>query len=122
MMPTLFIAGLGAGSFAPSNQILAMADVPSNQGGLAGSIQQVAQRFGSGIGLALVSAVFAAMFAGHAEEGTVAAGRLAFLGSMAVSFAFIAVTLVFVIVDLTQRRRPQPARFAADATVPEGVS
>lgn len=105
MMPTLFVAGLGAGSFAPSNQILAMADVPVAQGGLAGSIQQVAQRFGTAIGLAVVTAIFAGVFVGSAGAGALEAGRQAFLGSVAVALLFIAVTLALVVADLSQRRK-----------------
>ena len=64
----LMLCGGGAGMISAPNQTLALGEVPPIQGGLAGSITQMAQRLGAAMGVAVAMALF---------YGTLSAERLA---------------------------------------------
>jgi MFS family permease len=55
---TLMLSGGGAGMIAAPNQTLMLREVPQRQGGLAGSIAQMAQRLGAAMGVAVAMALF----------------------------------------------------------------
>src|SRR5699024_1282141 len=54
----LAVAGIGPGFIMSANQMRTLMDVPVTQGGVAGSFQQVGQRLGNAIGIAIGSAIF----------------------------------------------------------------
>jgi MFS family permease len=90
-------SGVGGGFIIPANQASSMIDVPSAQGGLAGSIQQVGQRFGIAVGTSVVSAVYLQLLSAGA------ASVVAFAVCVGISALIVALTLVVAVVDL---RRP----------------
>jgi EmrB/QacA subfamily drug resistance transporter len=100
----LFVAGLGSGLVITPNQALTLQDVPVDQGGTAGGMQQTSQRIGSSIGIALVATVFfAALAASGQQYGTaLAAGLLVVLLCVLAAFAL-------GLADVLRRRRGRAA-------------
>jgi len=110
MMIPLTVTGIGGGWIGPPNQALSMADVPSTEGGLAGSILQVSQRLGTAVGVAVVAAIFAVVFVGESTvSGPLAAGRHAFGIAIAVVLGFTLATLALALVDMLRRSKPPRA-------------
>lgn len=70
--PVWFIAigmavlGIGQGTMGSSNQTQSMLEVPASHGGIAGGIQQTAQRILTAVGSAILTGVFFGMTAGVA--------------------------------------------------------
>lgn len=58
MALVLAVAGVGGGCIVSANQMRTLTDVPITQGGVAGSFQQVGQRLGNAIGVAVCLAIF----------------------------------------------------------------
>jgi MFS family permease len=85
----LFVAGLGSGLVITPNQALTLQDVPVDQGGTAGGMQQTSQRIGSSIGIALVATVFFTVLSASGQQfGTaLAAGLLVVLVCVLAAFA-----------------------------------
>ena len=85
------------------NQALTLQDVPVDQGGTAGGMQQTSQRIGSSIGIALVATVFFAVLSASGQQfGTaLAAGLLVVLVSVLAAFAI-------GLADVLRRRRARP--------------
>src|SRR5699024_7771409 len=61
MSMMLAVSGIGPGFIMSANQMRTLMDVPVTQGGVAGSFQQVGQRLGNAIGIAIASAIFYAL-------------------------------------------------------------
>jgi MFS family permease len=90
------ITGVAGGFVMPPNQASSMADVPAAQGGLAGSIQQVGQRFGIAVGTSVIGAVYVQVSAASGSS------LMAFACCVAISGAITVATLVVAVID---RRR-----------------
>ncbi|QDC25167.1 MFS transporter [Georgenia yuyongxinii] len=91
---TLTFAGVGQGALGSANQTLALENVPTAYGGTAGGVKSTAERIGTAVGNAMITAVF---------FGVVGAGNW----STAFAAAFGAVSvclLISLIVALHDRR------------------
>jgi MFS family permease len=94
------MSGIAGGFIIPANQASSMMDVPVAQGGLAGSIQQVGQRFGIAVGTSVVSAVYLQIV----RSGTDSV--VAFAVCVGIAALIVALTLVVAVVDV-RRGSPQ---------------
>jgi MFS family permease len=79
LAPALFVAGLGGGGVVTPNQALTLHEVDVAGGSTAGGTLQTAQRVGSAIGAAMLSAVFYGQLGGELT-GTSGAARAAHFG------------------------------------------
>ena len=103
----LLVAGLGGGSVITPNQTLALAEVDSVGGATAGGTLQTAQRVGSSLGTAVISAVFYAGAAGvvvTAGSATAAGYGQAYATSLLVAVGFSVAALALALRSV--RRRP----------------
>src|SRR5699024_11708693 len=66
----LAVAGIGPGFIMSANQMRTLIEVPVSQGGAAGSFQQVGQRLGNAIGIAIGSPIFYATAAAVPRDTT----------------------------------------------------
>ncbi|MFL0409927.1 MFS transporter [Microbacterium paludicola] len=110
MAGIMVIAGLGGGLVISPNQTLMYAEVPVHQAGLAGSVGQLGQRFGTAIGTAVALSLFYATVyreQGEAQDSVVYHDAYAF--GMAAVGAFLLVALLAGVADLVQRRRTAAA-------------
>src|SRR5699024_2300759 len=57
MVLTLFLVGTGQGAVIGPNQTLTLADVPLNYAGSSGAVLHTAQRIGTAVGLAFITAI-----------------------------------------------------------------
>ena len=105
----MVIAGLGGGAVISPNQTLMLEDVPVASGGLAGSIAQVGQRIGTAMGLAAVLSVYFGVVSRQGAELTNSYVS-GFSWGMAVVASFIALALVFALLDLKRRLSVPPER------------
>lgn len=102
----MLVAGTGGGFVISPNQTLTLAEVPVEQGGVAGSMAQLGQRVGTAMGTAAASAAFYATI--YSETGS--AEKLdvfhdAFRAGFAVTLSLIVVALVLGFLDLGARKR-----------------
>lgn len=105
MAAVMFIAGAGGGFVIAPNQVLALAEVPVVQGGLAGSVGQLGQRIGTAIGTAVaLSLFFSTVFLAPAAEARIDVFHQAYALGMAAVGALLLVALFVGLVDLRQRR------------------
>lgn len=101
----LMILGAGTGLVISPNQTLMLSEVPVTQGGLAGSVGQVAQRAGTAIGLAGATAIYYSTI--YQEIGTrpeLDVYHDAAAGALSVLFIFIGISMLFALIDLFQSR------------------
>ena len=98
MVITLFLVGTGQGTVIGPNQTLTLADLPLNYAGSSGGVLQAAQRIGTAMGLAPITAiVFASSRAINWPLGT--AIGFGTIGSL------VAVALVIALYDNRLRAR-----------------
>ncbi|MFH5823775.1 MFS transporter [Georgenia sp. AZ-5] len=70
----LTLVGMGQGALGSANQTLSLQDVPTGYGGTAGGVKSTAERIGTAIGNAMITAIFfGAVGAGAWETGFAAA-------------------------------------------------
>ncbi|MGO1789976.1 MAG: MFS transporter, partial [Micrococcaceae bacterium] len=129
MAASLALCGAGPGLVMSANQMRTLLHVPLASAGVAGSFQQVGQRLGNAIGVAVATTVFYALVAsvprtssGLPDPGdpeSLAAYRFAFDSSVGVLMVMCGLALVFAIVDHRQRRRETTA--GAEDLHPEGT-
>jgi hypothetical protein len=102
------LGGFGGGLVISPNQTLTLADIPVNQGGLAGSVGQLGQRIGTAVGTAVTLSLFYATI--YSESGSAVTEDLGIyhdaygFGMLAVAI-FIAVAFGVGVADLSARRR-----------------
>ncbi|MDQ1130609.1 MFS transporter [Microbacterium sp. SORGH_AS_0888] len=106
MAGVMVIGGIGGGLVISPNQTLTLAEVPVKQGGLAGSVGQLAQRIGTAVGTAVALALF---YATVSREGGAPADSTVFhdaydYGMVSVG-VFLALAFVIAVVDLSARRK-----------------
>lgn len=88
----LILSGLGVGAVNSANQTLSQEDIPHEVGGTAGAVKQVAERIGTAIGNAMITAV---LFALASTSWT-----LGFTGAYALIALILLAALGFAIMDL----------------------
>ncbi|TCK61325.1 MFS transporter [Curtobacterium sp. PhB136] len=128
MAGAFLVGGLGGGFVVSPNQTLTLAEIPVEQSGVAGSMQQLGQRVGTAIGTAVATSIFygivrgstAASGSGSGSVGSVgSAARLdayheAFRSGTTFTVSLIALALVLAVGDLVVRVRAS-RREAVDA-------
>jgi len=102
MAAAMFIGGIGGGLVISPNQTLTLADVPREEGSVAGSIQQLGQRLGTAVGLAAISAVFFHDVR-SGEHAPISQYHSGVLAGFAISFGLVLLTLAMGLVDHHQR-------------------
>lgn len=119
MAAVMLIAGAGGGFVIAPNQVLALAEVPVVQGGLAGSVGQLGQRIGTAIGTAVaLSLFFSTVYRAPAAEARIDVFHEAYALGMAAVGALLVVALFVGLVDLRQRRDDEaPAPDAAGGPI-----
>ena len=115
MAIVLGIAGIGPGLIMSANQMRTLIDVPVTQGGVAGSFQQVGQRVGNAIGIAVASAIFYSLVVGVPRDASglpdptdpdsIAAYSSAVQMALAILILFSLVALIFAGIDHRARSR-----------------
>lgn len=99
---TFMLSGVGMGALNPSNQTLAMLDVPVEQSGTAAGVKLTVERIGTAVGTALITGVF---FAVHDSGGW----DLAFTAAFCVVSVILTLALLLAVVDARQHREPVAA-------------
>lgn len=103
---SLILAGWGAGCVSAPNQTLTLNDIPPSNGGLAGSITQVAQRLGAAIGVAvLVSAFYGTIAQESFALGNLTAYRDAYRNAILAAIGFFCTAVIIAVMDERWRRR-----------------
>ena len=97
LVPSLLVAGLGAGGVIGPTFTLTLADVPPSMGGAAGGAIQTGQRIGSSIGAALLMTVY------HVTADATSASR-GLRTALLTAIGVLAVALAMAIRDLRVRR------------------
>jgi EmrB/QacA subfamily drug resistance transporter len=102
----LFIAGIGGGFVISPNQTLTLAEIPVEEGGVAGSMAQLGQRVGTAIGTAAATSTFFATILKEAG-GDVAldAYHDGFRNGVLIAIGLMVLALALGVGDLVQRRR-----------------
>jgi EmrB/QacA subfamily drug resistance transporter len=112
MAGAFLVGGLGGGFVVSPNQTLTLAEIPVEQSGVAGSMQQLGQRVGTAIGTAVATSIFYGIVrseaAGSGSGGS--GGRLdayhdAFRSGTTFTVSLMALALVLAGADLVARRR-----------------
>ncbi len=88
----LILYGLGVGAVNTCNQALSQEDIPANIGGTAGAVKQVAERIGTAVGNAMITAVLFWVLPVSWTAG--------FSAAIGVIVAIQLIALAFAIVDL----------------------
>ena len=106
MVIVFAIGGIGGGVVIAPNQTLTLADVPLEQGGVAGSLGQLGQRVGTAIGSAIGLALFSStVFSESGSKPAIDVFHDAYGVGMAAVAVLLAVALLLAIGDLVARRR-----------------
>ena len=95
----LAINGFAIGLVNSANQTLSQSDIPPQMGGTAGAVKQVAERMGTAVGNAMLTAIFFAGVAHSWEAG--------FLVSFATICIILLMSLSFAIMDLKTLGNPR---------------
>lgn len=88
----LILCGIGVGAVNSANQTLSQQDIPHEVGGTAGAVKQVAERIGTAIGNAMITAV---LFSVATTDWT-----LAVTAAFGVIAAILLLAMIFAIADL----------------------
>ncbi|MFT4234141.1 MAG: MFS transporter [Microbacterium sp.] len=104
MFAVLTAGGLAGGLVISPNQTLTLSNIPPQQGGIAGSIQQLGQRIGTSMGTAVALSLFYSTV-NASDDGGTAVFHTAYAVALAAVGGFMLVALVFAVVDL---RRSAP--------------
>lgn len=110
MAAVMAVAGLGAGLVVAPNQTLTLADIPTREGGLAGSVGQLGQRIGTAIGTAVALSLFySAIYQDDAEIHSLDVYHQAYTYGMVAVGVFLGLAFLLGVVDLGVRRRARPS-------------
>jgi EmrB/QacA subfamily drug resistance transporter len=113
MAAALLVAGIGGGFVIAPNQTLTLADIPVEQGGVAGSMGQLGQRVGTAVGTAAATSLFfGAILRDTGEVTQLAAYHHGFRNGMLVAIALVVLALGLAVTDLIDRHRAD--RLGAD--------
>lgn len=103
MAGAFLIGGIGGGFVISPNQTLTLSTVPPSQGGVAGSVVQVAQRTGNAIGVAAVTTAFYATMYREVDGVPIDVYHDAFRNAMIVVLGLYLLALVFALLDRESR-------------------
>lgn len=117
MAAAFLLAGLGGGFVVTPNQALTLSQVPPTEGGVAGSVVQVAQRSGNAIGVAAVSTAFFATVFRESGGVELVVYHDAIRNALFVSLAFLALAVLFALLD-RDSRLPETAAIAVQQPEP----
>lgn len=116
MAAVMLIGGTGGGLVIAPNQVLALADVPVVQGGLAGSVGQLGQRIGTAIGTAVALSLFySTIYREEGQEARIDVFHAAYAVGMAAVGALLVLALVVGLIDLRQRGQATSTRSSASS-------
>jgi EmrB/QacA subfamily drug resistance transporter len=102
----MLFAGFGGGLIISPNQTITLSEVPVTQGGVAGSVAQVAQRVGTAIGVAAGSSIFfSTIFRERDAADQAAVYSDAFRSGLLVGIGLLLMAAVFAALDLRSVRR-----------------
>ncbi|MCT9003222.1 MFS transporter [Microbacterium memoriense] len=117
MAAVMAVAGLGAGLVVAPNQTLTLADIPTREGGLAGSVGQLGQRIGTAVGTAVALSLFyAAIYRDDSETHSLDVYHQAYAYGMVAVGVFLGLAFLLGVVDLGARRRARSGDAEADLT------
>lgn len=102
LLPTLAFVGIAQGAIISPNQALTMLEVPEAASGSAGGVMQTAQRIGTAVGIAMMTAIFFATLRATAWDTAMSVG----LASIAV---VVLATLMVALADQRRRTRGTPS-------------
>jgi MFS family permease len=106
MGAALLVAGIGGGFVISPNQTLTLAEIPVEEGGVAGSMAQLGQRIGTSIGVAAAtSAYFATILKESGEVAELTAYHDGFRNGVVISIGLIVLAFALGITDLVARRQ-----------------
>ncbi|GAA2045574.1 MFS transporter [Agromyces tropicus] len=104
MAVVMLVGGAGGGFVIAPNQVLALADVPVREGGLAGSVGQLGQRIGTAIGTAVALSLFySTVFREQGAEPRIDVFHQAYALGIAAVGALLLLALAVGLLDLRQR-------------------
>ncbi|GAA5026074.1 MFS transporter [Microbacterium fluvii] len=107
MAGVMLVAGVGAGLVVAPNQTLTLADIPTREGGLAGSVGQLGQRIGTAVGTAVALSLFYGAI--YRDEGDGTHGldvyHDAYTYGMISVGVFVGLAFFLGVIDLLSRRR-----------------
>jgi EmrB/QacA subfamily drug resistance transporter len=110
MGAALFVAGIGGGFVISPNQTLTLAEIPVEEGGVAGSMAQLGQRVGTAIGTAAAtSAFFATILRESGDVPALDAYHDGFRNGVSIAIGLMVLALVLGLLDLVARRRAATA-------------
>ncbi|WP_353828983.1 MFS transporter [Agromyces sp. SYSU T0242] len=105
MAAVMLVGGAGGGLVIAPNQVLALADVPVREGGLAGSVGQLGQRIGTAIGVAVALSLFySTLYREGGAEARIDVYHQAYGAGIAAVGGLLVVALAVGLLDLRQRR------------------
>ncbi|WP_292836273.1 MFS transporter [Microbacterium sp.] len=117
MAGVMAVAGLGAGLVVAPNQTLTLAEIPTHEGGLAGSVGQLSQRIGTAVGTAVSLSIFyAAIHSDAAQTHSIEVYRNAYAYGMTAVGVFLGLAFLLAVIDLGARRRARSAGAEAALT------
>lgn len=101
------VAGFGAGLVVSPNQTLTLAEIPTREGGLAGSVGQLGQRIGTAVGTAVALSLFYSTIysAGEGVHPPIAVFHEAYVYGLISVGVFLALAFLLAVIDLGARRR-----------------
>jgi EmrB/QacA subfamily drug resistance transporter len=106
MGAALLVAGIGGGFVISPNQTLTLAEIPVEEGGVAGSMAQLGQRIGTSIGVAAAtSAYFATILKESGRVAELTAYHDGFRNGVVIAIGLIVLALALGVTDLVARRR-----------------
>ncbi len=107
MAAVMIVAGAGAGFVVAPNQTLTLADIPTREGGLAGSVGQLGQRVGTAVGTAIgLSLFYSSIYRQQSgDHRGLEVFHEAYAYGMVAVAVFVALALLLGVLDLNERRR-----------------
>ncbi len=115
---SLFVAGVGGGGVITPNQALSLREVDVAGGSTAGGMLQTAQRVGSAIGAATLTAVFYGQLAGRTPAS--GPGRAAHYGHAYSAALLVTIGMTLAAIALAAREASVEGRSAAARRNPAG--
>lgn len=105
MAVILAFGGIGGGFVISPNQTLTLAEIPTREGGLAGSVGQLGQRIGNAVGTAVGLSLFYSTINAAGGSGGTHVYHDAYGIGLVAAVACLVAALVVSLLDQAQRRR-----------------